>query len=91
MKTKLAKITVLMLVVGLLAVTMAIAGEESIIGVVEKTDQGIVIAAEDGASYLVQGENLEAMVGKTLKATGTLAESDQGKVITITDFEVVTP
>lgn len=89
MKSQWAKIAAMMLVIGFLATSLAIAGEESITGVVEQTEQGIVISADDGASYLVQGQNLSAMVGKTLKATGTLSEGENGKVITVTHIEEI--
>jgi hypothetical protein len=89
MKGRWTKIATLVLIIGFIASTMAIAGEQTITGVVKQTDQGVVISADDGANYLVQGKNLSAMVGKTLKATGTLAESDKGKVITITQIEEV--
>jgi hypothetical protein len=89
MRSQWAKIAALVLLVGFMTTSMAIAGEESITGVVEQTDQGIVISADDGASYLVQGQNLSAMVGKTLKATGTLSEGENGKVITVTHIEEI--
>jgi hypothetical protein len=82
------KVFAVMLVVGLLAATGAIAGDESITGTVEKTDQGIVIAADDGATYIVMGKDLTEMVGKTVKATGTLAEGKSGKILTVVDVEV---
>ena len=72
-----------------LTATVAIAGEQSITGTVEKTDQGIVISADDGATYMVQGQDLSSMVGKTVKATGTLAEGESGKMLKITSIEPV--
>lgn len=89
MKSQWAKIAAMMLVIGFLATSLAIAGEESITGVVGQTEQGIVISADDGVSYLVQGQDLSAMVGKTLKATGTLSEGETGKVITVTQIEEI--
>jgi hypothetical protein len=82
------KVFAVLMVVGLLAATGAIAGDESITGTVEKTDQGIVIAADDGATYIVMGKDLTEMVGKTVKATGTLAEGKSGKILTVVDVEV---
>lgn len=89
MKRNRMKWIAVMLVIGFLATTVAIAGEQSITGTVEKTDQGIVISADDGATYMVQGHDLSSMVGKTVKATGTLAESESGKMLTITSIEPV--
>ncbi len=79
----------LMLVVGLLAVTGVMAGDESVTGTVEQTDQGIVIAADSGDTYLVKGKDLSSMVGKTVKATGMLAEGESGKTLTIVSVEPV--
>lgn len=83
-----------MLIIGLLSAIPAMAGEHmageqsSITGTVQKTDDGIVIAADDGATYKVQGKDLSDMVGKTVLATGTLAESESGKTLTIISVEV---
>ena len=89
MKRNRMKWIAVMLIIGFLAATAAIAGEQSITGTVEKTDQGIVISANDGAIYMVQGQDLSDMVGKTVKATGTLAESESGKTLTIISIEPV--
>jgi len=78
-----------MMVVSLLAVAGAIAGENSITGTVVKTDQGIVISATDGDTYIVKGKDLSQMVGETIKATGTLAEEPSGKTLTIIRIEPV--
>ena len=86
---RLMKCIAVMLVFGLLAATGVIAGENSITGTVEKTDQGIVISADDGDTYIVMGKDLTEMVGKTVKATGTLAESQTGKTLTIISVEPV--
>lgn len=83
------KIFAIMLVVGLMAATGAIAEDNSITGTVEKTDQGIVISADDGATYIVMGKDLTEMVGKTVKATGTLAEGKSGKILTVVSVEPV--
>ena len=89
MKCNRMKWIAVMLVIGFLTATVAIAGEQSITGTVEKTDQGIVISADDGATYMVQGQDLSSMVGKTVKATGTLAEGESGKMLKITSIEPV--
>lgn len=77
------------LIMGLMAATVAVAAEQSITGTVEQTADGIVIKADTGDSYKVSGSDLTAMVGKTVKATGTLAETDTGKTLTITNVEEV--
>ena len=89
MKRNRMKWIAVMLVIGFMTATLAIAGEQSITGTVEKTDQGIVIAADDGATYKVQGQDISNMVGKMVKATGTLAEGESGKTLTIVSIEPV--
>jgi hypothetical protein len=89
MKSKLMKCLALMLVVGLMAVTGAIAEDGSVTGKVEQTDSGIVISADDGTTYSVMGADLTEMIGQTVKATGTLAESESGKVLTVVSVEPV--
>ena len=83
------KLFVMITVVGLLAVGSAIAAEETLTGIVEQGDQGIVLSADDGETYIVQGQDLSGMVGKTVKATGTLSEDASGKTITITNVEEI--
>jgi len=89
MKRNTMKWIAVMLVLGFLAATVAIAGEQSITGTVEKTDQGIVISADDGSTYMVEGKDLSDMVGKSVKATGTLAEGASGKTLTVISVEPV--
>jgi len=89
MKRNVIKLLAIFLVVGLLAATGAIASDESITGTIEKTNQGIVISADDGASYIVMGKDLSAMVGQTVKATGTLSEGQAGKTLTVISVEPV--
>lgn len=89
MKGNMIKWLAVMLIVGLMAATGVIAGDQSVTGTVEKTDQGIVIAADDGATYIVMGKDLSEMVGKTVKATGTLAEGATGKTLTVISVEPV--
>ncbi len=87
MKRNSMKWIVVMLLVGLFAAAAAIAGEQSITGTVQKTDAGIIISAEDGATYMVQGKDMTDMVGKTVMVTGTLEESESGKTLTIISVE----
>jgi Protein of unknown function (DUF5818) len=78
------KLLVLVTIIGLLSVAGAMAADEQTVsGTIEKGDAGIVITADDGMTYAVQGKDLSAMVGKSVKATGTLAESESGKTITV--------
>ncbi len=89
MKRNVMKLFAVMLVIGMLAATGAIAADDSITGTVEQTDNGIVISADDGDQYIVMGKDLSSMVGKTVKATGTLAEGKSGKILTVISVEPV--
>jgi hypothetical protein len=89
MKRNLMKMFAILLVIGLVGVTGAIASDQSVTGTIEKTDQGIVISADDGDTYIVMGKDLSDMVGQTVKATGTLAESHEGKTLTVISIEPV--
>jgi hypothetical protein len=84
------KLLVVVTIIGLLSVAGAMAADEQTIsGTIEKGDQGIVLTADDGQTYMVEGKDLSAMVGKTVKATGTLAESESGKTISVTMVEEI--
>jgi hypothetical protein len=83
------KMFAILLVIGLMAATGAIASDESVTGTIEQTDHGIVISADDGDSYIVMGKDLSGMIGQTVKATGTLAESQMGKTLTVISIEPV--
>jgi len=83
------KLLAVVTIIGLLCVGNALAAEQTISGTVEKGDNGIVISTDDGQSYAVQGQDLSAMVGKTVKATGMLEESASGKTINVTMVEEV--
>jgi hypothetical protein len=89
MKRNLMKMFAILLVIGLIGVTGAIASDQSVTGTIEKTDQGIVISADDGDTYIVMGKDLSDLVGQTVKATGTLAESQVGKTLTVISIEPV--
>jgi hypothetical protein len=83
------KLLAVVLIFGLLSVAGAMAAEETLTGMVENGDQGIVLSADDGETYMVQGQDLSDMVGKSVKATGTLAEGSSGKTITVTKVEEI--
>jgi hypothetical protein len=84
------KLLVVVTIIGLLSVAGAMAADEQTVsGTIEKGEAGIVITADDGMTYAVQGKDLSAMVGKSVKATGTLSESASGKTITVVKVEEV--
>ena len=63
---------------------------KEITGTVEQTDQGVVIASEgEGGQYLVAGQDLSAMLGKKVKASGTVTEAEGRKTINVTSVTEV--
>ncbi len=56
--------------------------QKEVTGTVEKSDAGLIIKADEG-DYLVAGQDLSAMVGKRVKATGMVAEAMGHKTITV--------
>jgi hypothetical protein len=89
MKGNIMKMFAILLAVGLLVAAGAVASDQSVTGTIEKTDQGIVIVADEGDSYIVMGKDLSGLIGQTVKATGTLAESREGKTLTVISIEPV--
>jgi hypothetical protein len=82
------KVLVIALVMGLVAAAGAMAAEETLTGTIMKNDSGmIIVSADDGSDYLVKGENLSDMVGKSVKVTGTLSEEADAKSITVMSME----
>ena len=75
------------LVIGLVAASAAIADQAEVTGKIEKSDNGIVLQADNGDTYLVMGQDLTEYVGKTVIAKGTLAEDKSGKTITVISVE----
>jgi len=55
----------------------------TITGVIMKTDDGLAIKAADGKEYLVQGQDLSAMVGKKVTVTGKISQPPSKKVVTV--------
>ena len=82
MKRKWTKIAALVLLVGFAFTATAVAGEQSITGVVEETDQGIVISADDGDSYLVKGKNLAGKLW-VFTSRGVYEQAEKGGLIKI--------
>lgn len=66
----------------------AAAADEEIQGTVVKTDEGIVIFSDRG-SYMVAGHDLEGLVGKNVKITGTVEETEGRSVVTVSSVAVI--
>ena len=52
-------------------------------GVVVNTADGLAIKAADGKEYLVQGQDLSAMVGKKVTVTGKVSQPPSKKIVTV--------
>ena len=71
-----------------LPVSGATPQEETIVGIVTKTDKGFVIEAEDG-DYMVKGQDVSKMLGKMIEATGVITETEKGDFIEVKSFEEI--
>jgi hypothetical protein len=92
MKNRMKVIAVLSVMVCLmLSAVPALAGSSATVtGEVTETNE---IISEDGSAYTIaateKGDELAAMVGETVKVTGTVQEVEGEKIITVTSFSVV--
>ena len=92
MKNRMKIVAVLSVMVCLmLAAVPALAGSPATVtGEVTETNE---IVCDDGSAYTIasteKGDELAAMVGETVKVTGTVQEVEGEKVITVTNFSVV--
>ncbi len=57
-------------------------------GTVVKTDDGIVIFSDAG-SFLVAGQDVSNLVGKNVKATGTVEEGGERPTITLSTITLI--
>lgn len=57
-------------------------------GIVEKTDAGYTLSAGE-ESYLLQGENLDELVGKTVRISGKLLKGDTIDTILVDIAEAI--
>ena len=73
------------LVVGTVCLAVA---EEPITGTVAEDGDQIVLNAADG-SYVLEGDVAPEMIGKKVMVTGTVAEKDDMKVISVTSLEAI--
>ncbi len=78
------KLIISIVLISFAAAPMALADEQTVVtGTLEQTGAGFVIKAGDG-DYLLEleaGQDVSALVGKSVKALGTVSEGDTGKVI----------
>ncbi len=88
------KSTVLMFFVfivfaGLLIAGPVLADEDVVTGTLIRTDEGIVLSADNGDRLSVSGRDVSNLVGKSVKATGIVVEDVSGININITSIEEI--
>jgi hypothetical protein len=86
MMKKLSIISLVLVVAFIASISIALADEATVTGTIEQSDAGLVLNADDG-TYILAGEDVSAMVGKKVKAMGTISEGDNGKTLTVTAVE----
>lgn len=84
-------LTVIFVMFGLVAMIACSAAEQTFTGTVEQTDKGLVFQTSDGAATyrVVDNPDLRALVGKSVKLTGSLMDRQAGKAINVKSFEVL--
>ena len=70
------------------ATSFAMVAEESVTGTVANSSSGYAIAT-DGGYYMVAGYDISGLLGKTVKATGSVSEEGGVKTITVTALEEI--
>jgi hypothetical protein len=81
-------VVALVLAIGFVFTTGVALAEENITGTVKKTEAGLILQAVDG-TYIIVGQDLSDMVGKKIKATGTISEGEKGKTLTVMTVEEI--
>jgi hypothetical protein len=94
MNMKTTRKTISVALIGALLMVLATTGiamaADSITGTVAEKGEIIVLDAAD-SSYVLEGsDKAPEMIGKKVKVTGTIAEKDNVKVITVLSIEEVT-
>ena len=84
---KLIGVICLAMAICFVGIAPAMAGD-SVTGTIQQGDSGLVLEADDG-NYILAGQDLSDMVGKKIKVTGTIADGEAGKTLTVMSFEEV--
>jgi hypothetical protein len=66
----------------------ALSGGETrtIMGLVERTDDGIALVSSDGHKYMVTGKDLSRFVGKKVAATGEISTAGGRDTMAVTSY-----
>lgn len=85
------KLAALFVVVILIAVIGCSAADQTFTGVLEQTDNGLVLNSSEGASSyrVIENPDVLALIGKSVKLTGSLLDRQAGKTISVKSFEVL--
>lgn len=85
------RLTVILVLFGLVAMVGCSAAEQTFTGTMEQTDKGLVLKTSDGTeSYrVVDTPDMRALAGKTVKLMGSLLDRQSGKSINVKSFEVL--
>lgn len=70
------------------SISPVFAEDVTVTGMVEKTDAGMVLKAEDG-EYALTGADVAAHVGKKVEAVGTVTEADGKKTLEVKSAKAV--
>lgn len=89
-RKKVFKLIYVLAIIGLFSASVALADQDTLTGTLERTADGIILSADDGHQFAVSGQDVSSLVGKEVKATGTVVEDVTGMVINITKVEVIT-
>ena len=85
------KLAALFVVVGLVAVVGCSGADQSFTGILEQTDKGMVLNSSEGANtyQVIENPNVRALLGKSVRLTGSLLDRHAGKAIAVKSFEVL--
>ena len=65
--------------------------EQTFTGTLEQTENGLTLETSDGSNTyrIIDNPDLRALVGKSVKVTGSLMDRQAGKSIHVKSFEVI--
>ena len=85
------KLAALFVGVVLIAAIGCSAADQTFTGILEQTDNGLVLNAGEGANTyrVIANPDVLALLGKSVKLTGNLLDRQAGKTIEVKSFEVL--
>lgn len=70
-----------------LMLTASVAFAATLTGMVEEGDSGLVLMVGE-ETYVMEGEGLDEFLGEKVNVAGEVNETENGKVITVTEISV---